>query len=105
MGESDLFGQYYDKEGYFRGTNQNGYLERYAEDRTNEQFDLTGTYNGDFGNTSLEVLGGYSYQQFDNQAFGLQSGNIISNQTSYFNPFIATSGTNGSSSPGRTGFR
>lgn len=103
--ESDLFGQYYDKEGYFRGINQNGYLERYAEDRTNEQFDLTGTYNGDFGNTSLEVLGGYSYQQFDNQAFGLQSGNIISNQTSYFNPFIATSGTNSSSSPGRTGFR
>ena len=103
--ESDLFGQYYEKDGYFRGFNKNGYLERFTEDRTNEQFDLTGTYNGDFGSTSLELLGGYSYQQFDNQSFGLQAGDIITDQTTYFNPFFATDPTNLSSVPGRTGGR
>lgn len=103
--ESDLFGQYYDKASYFRGIGKNGYLERFAEDRTNQQLDLTSTYDQSFGNTDLEILGGYSYQQFDNQSFGLQAGNIISDQTSFYNPFFATDPTNLSSVPGRTGGR
>ncbi len=103
--ESDLFGQFYEKEAYFRGFNKNGYLERFSEDRTNQQFDLTGNYNGDFGNTNLDILGGYSYQQFDNQNFGVQAGDIVSNQTAYFNPFFATDNTNLFSNPGRSGAR
>ena len=43
---------------------------RYANDNRNELFELTGTYNLDLGDNDLELLAGYSWQEYNFQNFG-----------------------------------
>ena len=40
-------------------------------------FETTVNYDKDFGGTNLAVLGGYSYQDFYNEDFGMQGGNFL----------------------------
>jgi len=42
---------------------------RYANDNSNELFELTGTYNLDLGDNDLELLAGYSWQEYNFQNF------------------------------------
>ncbi|MEQ9298682.1 MAG: SusC/RagA family TonB-linked outer membrane protein [Cyclobacteriaceae bacterium] len=52
-----------------RGTFQNGRGAYTEIDVLNNLFEATVTYNKDFGNSSLELLGGYSYQDFGREGF------------------------------------
>ena len=40
-------------------------------------FETTVNYDKDFGGTNLAILGGYSYQYFFNEGFGMQGGNFL----------------------------
>jgi TonB-linked SusC/RagA family outer membrane protein len=81
--ESDLNGQYYDKQSYFRGINRNGLASRFAEDRLNELFESTLRFEQDFGSSNLELLGGYSYQDNSVQNVFAEAGDFLSDATSY----------------------
>ena len=49
--------------------NQGGYAYRKYSEELNQTLELTGAYNTSFNGINLEVLGGYSYQKFDNEWF------------------------------------
>lgn len=59
---------------------------RYANDNSNELFELTGTYNLDLGSNSLELLAGYSWQEYNFQNFGI-NGRGIPTDALGFNSF------------------
>lgn len=101
--ESDIFGQYYSKQAYFRGTNKNGYAERFSEDRRNELFEIVGTYNTSFGDNDLEILAGYSHQELGMENFGIRVGDFISDETGFNNPFFGQNITDLVNQPGLTG--
>ncbi|WP_175489476.1 SusC/RagA family TonB-linked outer membrane protein [Neolewinella agarilytica] len=43
---------------------------RFANDNRNELFEVTGTYNLDLGGNDLQLLAGYSWQEYNFQSFG-----------------------------------
>ncbi len=77
--------QYYDKNSFFVGRDRNGLANQRNDKNINELFEFTGTYTLDLGTTELKLLGGYSYQEFENLGFGLSGGNIISDAFSFNN--------------------
>ena len=76
--ENDSYAEYYNKDAFFRGINRNGLARRTEERKQSDLFELTGTYNMEFGNNSLQILGGYSYQDFDFENVFVEAGNFIS---------------------------
>ncbi len=46
-----------------------GSASRYANDNSNQLFELTGTYDIDLGDNNLEILAGYSWQEYNFQNF------------------------------------
>ncbi|RMD68227.1 MAG: SusC/RagA family TonB-linked outer membrane protein [Bacteroidetes bacterium] len=83
--ESDIYGEYYDKNSFFRGKDRNGLARRSTEDRTSQLFETTIHYTTNFGNTEMKLLGGYSYQDFVTEGFGIEGGNFLSDVTTYNN--------------------
>ena len=73
--------EYYARNSYFRGFNDGGRAVRYSEDQTNDLFELTGNYNKSFGNTDLDILGGYSYNEIGRDNFRAQASRFISDDT------------------------
>jgi TonB-linked SusC/RagA family outer membrane protein len=59
---------------------------RFANDNRNELFEVTGTYDLDLGTNSLELLAGYSWQEYNFQNFGISGRGIPSDALS-FNSF------------------
>ncbi|MBB4077917.1 iron complex outermembrane receptor protein [Lewinella aquimaris] len=46
-----------------------GFAQRYSSDNRNDLFEATTTYDVDLGTNSLELLAGYSWQEYNNQDF------------------------------------
>ncbi len=83
--ESDIFGQFYPSNAYFRGFNEKGVASRQTQDRSTELFESTVNYTAEFGKNSLQLLGGYSFQEFNTQGFSANATRFITNDLSYNN--------------------
>jgi iron complex outermembrane receptor protein len=68
---------------------------RLTKQANNELFEVTVDYDKDFGTTNLALLGGYSYQYFFNEGFGLQGGNFLTDAFTYNNIGAALDFANG----------
>jgi len=93
--ESDVYGFYNAKTAKFGGRNGLGMAGRSTDQRTNELFETTVNYNTDLGGTNLALLGGYSYQDFFNDGFGLSGGNFVTDAFTYNNLGTALDFNNG----------
>lgn len=81
--ESQLYGSYYDKNAYFRGFGRNGLASRSTVDRLTSLFEATGNYSVQFGNTDLNLLAGYSFQEIDENSFNTEAGGFISDDLGF----------------------
>ncbi|WP_238750348.1 SusC/RagA family TonB-linked outer membrane protein [Neolewinella maritima] len=55
-----------------------GNASRRADDNRNELFEVTSTYDLDLGNNSLELLAGYSWQEYNFQNFSTGGSGLVS---------------------------
>ena len=92
--ENDLRGSYNPKTAKF-GRPGLGQASRRTDDRFNELFETTLNYESNFGTTNLSLLGGYSYQYFFNEGFGMSGGNFITDAYGYNNIGAAQDFDNG----------
>ncbi|MDX2284964.1 MAG: SusC/RagA family TonB-linked outer membrane protein [Bacteroidia bacterium] len=84
--ETDVFSRYSQKRSYYGGGfNRNGLARQATDTRINEQFDATLNYTRDFESLNLDVLAGYSYQDFTFTGFGAEGGDFLSDALSYNN--------------------
>ena len=77
--QSEIRGQYFDKTSKWGGYNRNGLANRLTKEENTELFETTVNYDADLGGANLALLGGYSYQYFYNEGFGMQGGNFLTN--------------------------
>lgn len=80
--ENDLRGTYNPKTAKF-GRPGLGQASRRTDERFNELFETTLNYDKTFDNLNLSLLGGYSYQNFFNEGFGLSGGNFLTDAFTY----------------------
>jgi TonB-linked SusC/RagA family outer membrane protein len=79
-------GTYYDKNSYFVGMNRNGLASRSEDISTNQLFESTVRWTGDvISGANLNVVGGYSYQDFKYEGFYAQGGDFLTDAFSYNN--------------------
>ncbi|HLF36204.1 MAG TPA: SusC/RagA family TonB-linked outer membrane protein [Cyclobacteriaceae bacterium] len=83
--ESFLRGRYYDKNSYWRGVDTDGRGERELNQNFNQLFETTVRWTGDIGAANLNVLGGYSYQDFINEGFHAYGGIFITDAFGFNN--------------------
>lgn len=96
QGSSSLTGIYYDKNDYWGGMNRNGLASRGEYNSNSKLFETTAHYLGDITSSiNLNVLGGYSYQDFTNEGFYAQGGNFLTDDFSYNNLAAALDFKNG----------
>lgn len=82
--ESDQRSQYFSSRTRFASSaGLNGRATKFAEDRENELFELTGTYEKNFGDLKVNVLGGYSWQEFTFENFDAFNTNFITDDLYY----------------------
>jgi iron complex outermembrane receptor protein len=99
--ENILKGQYTDKHSYWGredgwgGLDRNGVAERRTEDKFNQLFESTARWTGDFGQANLNILGGYSYQEFTEEGFHARGGDFITDAFTYNNLEAALDFSNG----------
>jgi iron complex outermembrane receptor protein len=83
--ESDIRGYFRAKTAKFGGRNGLGTAGRGLDQRKNRLFETTINYNHQFGAADVTVLGGYSYQDFYNEGFGMAGGNFLTDAFTYNN--------------------
>jgi TonB-dependent starch-binding outer membrane protein SusC len=93
--ESDIRGQYFAKTSKWTGYGRNGLANRLTNQRSTKLFETTLNYDKDFNGVDLALLGGYSYQYFFNEGFGMQGGNFLTDAFSYNNMGAALDFANG----------
>ncbi len=93
--ESTLGGGFVEKEAQFRGRGPNGLAGRGTEDKFNQLFEATGTYDRTFGDLDMNILGGYSWQEFEEESFFAQGGNFLTNAFTFNNLGAALDFANG----------
>ncbi len=69
----------------FGSSGPNGIAGRNQKIEFNQLGEFTGNYDFSVGALDLAVLGGYSYQEFKNEGFGLSGGNFPSDEFSFNN--------------------
>ena len=62
-----------------------GFARRQANDNRNDLFEITGRYNTDIGNNGLELLVGYSWQEYNFQGFSTGGRGVVSNAFGFNN--------------------
>jgi TonB-linked SusC/RagA family outer membrane protein len=80
---SELRNRYNYKEQFSQGLDRNGLARKSANDFYNQLFETALKYSGNVGSGTLDVVGGYSYQEFINQGFSAEGGDFITNGYSY----------------------
>jgi iron complex outermembrane receptor protein len=80
---SELRNRYNFKEQFSAGMDRNGLARKSANDFYNQLFETTLKWNGDIGNGTLDLVGGYSYQEFINEGFHAEGGDFITNGYTY----------------------
>lgn len=98
--ENDLLGGSFKKTAKFSGQGNQGRAGRFTEERTNQLFETTINYDKTFDKINLQVLGGYSYQDFFNERFGASGGNFLTDVFTYNNLGTALDFANGLGSVG-----
>ena len=93
--ESDFRGVYYNKTAKFRGSNRNGLAIRRDDQRLFDLFETLLNYDKSLGTTQLALVGGYSYQEFFNEGFGMSGGDFLSDAFTYNNMNAALDFKNG----------
>ncbi|MCD6564994.1 MAG: SusC/RagA family TonB-linked outer membrane protein [Bacteroidales bacterium] len=89
-------GQYYDKNSYWTGMDNNGMAERRQDNAYNQLFETTAKWNGEItSSVNLNVLGGYSYQDFIYEGFHARGGDFITDAFTYNNLEAALDFNNG----------
>jgi TonB-dependent starch-binding outer membrane protein SusC len=83
--ESDIRAAYNRKTAKFGGRNGLGQASRSIDERYNELFNTTLNYDKTFGDLNLTLLGGYEYQYFFNDGFGLSGGNFVTDAFTFNN--------------------
>lgn len=84
--ESGLFGQFFDKNSFFRGEGRNGLASRQTFDTEQTLFELTATYDTEISSgVQLSALAGYSWQEITSQGFNATVGDFISDDISFNN--------------------
>jgi TonB-dependent starch-binding outer membrane protein SusC len=81
--EDELFGRYFSRNSLFVGYGRKGLAERNQNKYRFDLLEATLNYDKSFGDLNLAVLGGYSYQEFFNEGFGVSAGNFISDAFTY----------------------
>lgn len=87
--DTKLFGDYYNKEAYFRGRAGGGFAKRFTEDIASDLFEGTVNYNKSFGKLDMTALAGYSYQDNTYESFGVEGTNFTFNSSTYNNIQLA----------------
>ena len=98
--ESDIRGYFRAKTAKFGGRNGLGTSGRGLDQRTNKLFETTVNYNKQIGSADVTLLGGYSYQDFYNEGFGMAGGNFLTDAFTYNNMGTALDFDNGLGSVG-----
>jgi TonB-linked SusC/RagA family outer membrane protein len=80
---SDFSGEYYSSQSLFRGLNRHGLARRNSYDSEFTLFEAYGTYSTAFDKLNLDVTGGYSYQQDQDQNLFVELGNFPSDELGY----------------------
>ena len=93
--ENDLAGAFARKTSKLGGGNGLGRAARGTEDRFNHLFETTLNYNKGIGTADLNLLGGYSYQYFFTEGFGMEGGNFLTDAFTYNNMEAALDFQNG----------
>lgn len=78
-------GQYQAKNSYWVGADRNGLANRFTDESFNQLLETTLRFDRAFGNTSVNAVGGYSYQQRIFEGFGAQGGDFLTDVFSYNN--------------------
>ncbi len=81
--ESNLNGEYYRRDSFFRGLNRGGLARRYTNDINFTLFEAYATYAKEFGKIDLSVTGGYSFQEDQFQDMFVELGNFPSDALGY----------------------
>ena len=93
---NNLNGDYYDKNDYWGGANRNGLASRSANNNESKLFESTIHYMGDVTSSlNINVVGGYSYQDFSNEGFYAQGGDFLTDDFTYNNLSAALDFKNG----------
>jgi iron complex outermembrane receptor protein len=87
--DTKLFGDYYNKEAYFRGRAGGGFARRFTEDIASDLFEGTVNYSKSFGKLDFDALAGYSYQDNTYENFGVEGTNFTFNSSTYNNIQLA----------------
>lgn len=93
--ESEIRGNYYSKTSKWVGNQRNGLANRFTNQRTTQLFETTVNYDKQLGDLDFSILGGYSYQDFFNEGFGMQGGNFLTDAFTYNNIGAALDFANG----------
>ena len=93
---NNLSGEYRDKNDYWGGMNRNGLASRSANNHSSRLFESTAHYLGELtSSVNINVLGGYSYQDFYNEGFYAQGGDFLTDDFTYNNLSAALDFKNG----------
>ncbi|MEL6192407.1 MAG: SusC/RagA family TonB-linked outer membrane protein [Bacteroidota bacterium] len=87
--------QYWDKQSFWIGRDRNGRANVRDDKTFNELAEATANYSTDFGNVNMEVLAGYSYQEFEFSGFGADGGNFLTDAFTFNNLGAALDFNNG----------
>jgi len=78
-----LNGQAFAKTAEFRGLGRNGLANRFTSDQREELFEITSTYANNFDRLDLNVVAGYSWQDFDTEQFFIEGGDFLTDITGF----------------------
>jgi TonB-dependent starch-binding outer membrane protein SusC len=78
--EDNINQQYYSRSSLFRGLGRGGLANKYTSDNKFSLFEAYATYNAEFGKSTLDVTGGYSYQVNQFEEYRIQVGNFPSDE-------------------------
>ena len=83
---TSLRGEYYSSTSIFNAASGvNGKASRSIDENTSDLFEILADYNFKTNDFTFDVLGGYSFQQFDFQGFGASNTDFISDDVSFHN--------------------
>ncbi len=80
---SGLNGQYWDRNSFWVGADRTGLATRQTDESFFQLYESTLNYNNTFGALKLDLLAGYSYQDFLNEGFGATGGNFLTDVFQY----------------------
>lgn len=81
--ESDVRSSYRASTSFWTGRDRTGLARKSYDDRFNQLFETTLRWTGDLSNGTIDVVGGYSYQDFTNEGFYAEGGDYITDQFGY----------------------